>query len=270
MRLTVPLRLLIAGLMFALFLAACSNEPAPPLATSLPTAVATNTIAALPTDTPAPTITATSSPDVSATPTIPVITVEPVTNQLIPPPIDLQLPEGWQLGYQSIIIPEIDRARVYPVAFYTGPVTGGTGWLVIVWGFINVTEPVPGLGESSPINLWSDGLRLWRLLIIEPTCVIGTDVQRQFRVGGLTGVGTYVSAMECPDDLPDAAGWFVGLQERGMNFLFYMYTEPREALDGPAADELQNILDGINFRVEDYLTATPAPLRLTPEATDAP
>lgn len=231
---------------------------------------------AIPTHTPVPTSTSTPPPraaeaaldgtpettaegtfDPALIPTQIIVTVEPVTGQRIPPPLEIDLPEGWAFGYDGVMLQDLDGIRIYQVAVYQGPVTGGTGSIVVVWGFapIMVGNPLAGAGQ---VNLWSDGLRLWRLLITEIGCVVGTDLQRDYVVGGLPAVGTQVSVVDCPE-YPDAAGWFGGLNVDDLNFLFYAFTDTQSIL-GPAADELQAILDTVVFRVQEYRNATRTPL----------
>lgn len=246
-----------------LLLAACGGgePPPPPTATETATLVPSLTNTLPPTLTPVPpTPQATDTPEITEelTPTQVVITVIPEIGVGVAPPVDLTLPDGW--ASRDYLIPGTDVDGVfiiYNVSVYGGPVSGGQGTIILVWGFQNLTLGSPIDGRPvAPINLWSDGLRLWRLLVVTPTCNVGTDVQRDFSVGGLPATGTYVNAFDCPDDLDNWAGWFAGLQETGINFLFYAFTDP-ETFQGAAAGELQAILDSARFRVAEFLTATP-------------
>jgi len=88
------------------------------------------------------------------------------------------------------------------------------------------------------------------LAVIETGCNIGTDERREYSIGGLAAAGTQFAAVDCPA-LPDTRGWFAGLQQGGINYLFYAFTEPIDALDA-AAPELQAVLDTVRF-------LTPAP-----------
>ncbi|MDX1993913.1 MAG: hypothetical protein SF029_16115 [bacterium] len=256
------LTMLWITLSLTLVLAGCNTGTTASTATTAPTLSPVPTSSATPSRTPTAEatvdLTAEVTPegtfDLSALPTQIIVTVEPITGQRVPPPLDITLPEGWARGYETVLLQDLDGIRTYPVAVYTGPVTGGTGTIYLVWGFANLTAAGP-TASAGLINLWSDGLRLWRLLITETGCNVGTDLQREYTVGGRTAVGTQVSAVDCPE-LPNVAGWFAGLQVDGLNFVFYATSDP-QAMLGPAAAEMQGILDSVAFRVTDYLTATP-------------
>ncbi|MEO8395709.1 MAG: hypothetical protein ABI700_22130, partial [Chloroflexota bacterium] len=64
--------------------------------------------------------------------------------------------------------------------------------------------------------------------------------------GGLQAIGTQFAAVKCPQ-LPDTRGWFAGLRQFEINFVFYVYTDPIAAMDGSAPNELQAILDTVQF-----------------------
>jgi hypothetical protein len=113
-------------------------------------------------------------------------------------------------------------------------------------------------------DLWSDGLRILNLAVVEQGCTVGTDLKRSYRIGLLSGTGTQFSAVNCPE-LPDTRGWFAGVQEKGLNFVFYAYVEGAEVMSNQsldafraASDQMQAILDTIRFRVPD-ITPQPAP-----------
>ena len=94
--------------------------------------------------------------------------------------------------------------------------------------------------------MWTDGTRLLRLAIVETGCNVGTDLRRNYSVGGLQATGTQFAAVNCPQ-LPDTRGWFAGLRQFDVNFVFYVYTDPIGAMDGNAPNELQAILDTVQF-----------------------
>lgn len=251
---------LAAALGLVIGLAACGGAAATPTATpNVPTRTLVPTSTSTPASTANPTAEATAEGtfDPALIPTQIIVTVEPVTGQRLPPPLDIALPDGWAFGYDAVVLRDLDGLRIYPVAIYQGAVTGGIGNIVVVWGFAPIAagNPLTGVAE---VNLWGDGLRLWRLLITEIGCVVGTDLQRDYVIGGRPAVGTQVSVVQCPEE-PDAAGWFGGLNVDGINFLFYAFTDT-QAILGPAADELQAILDTVVFRVDEYRIATPTAL----------
>jgi len=95
---------------------------------------------------------------------------------------------------------------------------------------------------------------LLRLAIVEQGCNVGTDLKRNYSVGGLSGVGTQFAAVQCPQ-LPDTRGWFVGVDSNGLNFIFYVFSDPIQAMD-TGRNELQAILDNVHFR---KLEVTPSP-----------
>jgi len=186
-----------------------------------------------------------------------VITIEPLLDGAIQPPVALDLPAGWQTGYATLLLEDLDGPRGVPVAVYSGPVTGGTGTIVLLWGFPNIVSPDSD-GEPLQTDLYLDGLRLLRMAVVEADCNVGTDLRRDDIVGGLAAVGASFAAVDCPE-LPDTRGWFAGLRQNGLNFVFYNYTDPIEAMDGPAEAELRAILDSVAFLPVPQATATPGP-----------
>lgn len=228
------------------------------------------------------TASATPPPDFTLTPvpTLPITELPPTTGDKIPPPFDITLPEGWQFGYDAQILPDVEQGNliVIPVAAYSGPISGGTGTIVVYWGFPNLVTPTQedlaqaALGltpQATPVpDLWSDGVRLLRSGIVETDCNIGVDVRRSFRVGLLPAVGTQWSAVSCAESgLPDTRGWFAGVQEQGINFVFYVFGDPIAVMD-TSSGELQAILDTVRFRVV-ATTTTPAPAATATESLPA-
>lgn len=186
-----------------------------------------------------------------------IVTIEPLLDEAIQPPLELALPAGWGAGYATLLLQDFDQPRAVPVAVYGGPVTGGTGTIVLLWGFPNIVAPAAG-AEVLYADLYLDGLRLLRLAVLEAECNVGTDLQRAFSVGGLAATGATFAAVDCPE-LADTRGWFAGLRQYGLNYVFYAYTEPIGAMDGPAAGELQAILDSARFAPIPQPTAAPSP-----------
>ncbi len=239
-------------LLTILLIAACA-----PQAATTPTDAPTPT--AIPTDVPTlepssfPTLQPSITPMPAATDT--PFQINPLIGEIVPPPLEIDLPDDWEFGYDTVIINDIGDLRPIPFALYTGPVTDGRGFIVLLWGFPSVTSGIPiDEGYGVP-NITLDGTRLLRFIIVEAACTIGTDVERDynFEVGGLPASGTQFSAVNCPENLPDTRGWLAGLQVEEMNFLFYMYTDPIQAMDGSAPDELQAILDSVEFDVASFL-----------------
>lgn len=263
---------LIAAPLIVWALAACAQAAPTPTLTPVPSltpspdiqAAVEQTLTALaPTGTPEP-VTPTATP--APTETIEVITLAPLAGEHIPPPLDITLPEDWRVGYDVLVLNDMGALRGVPLAIYRGPVAGGTGTIVLLWGFPNLANPFPGPGTPAGPDLWADGVRLLRLAVLEQDCNIGTDRQRSYRVGTLSAMGAQFSAVECPE-LPNTRGWFAGLQESGLNFVFYAYAEGDAVVDplrveqfNAAAEQMQAVLDTVRFRVPEA----------TPEATAAP
>ncbi len=239
------------SLLITLFflIAACTPAAEPtatPPATETPTLVPTITSSPVPTVQEIPTDTPSPSLEPSITP-IP-ITIAPLLGEEIPPPMDIELPEDWMYAHNTLVISDIDALRSVPFALYTGPVTGGTGFIIMLWGFPNIASGNPLMPGGGEADLLVDGLRLLHFAIIEPGCNPGTDLRREYSIGGLPAVGTLFAAVDCAEE-PDTKGWFAGLQESNLNFVFYVYAYPIEAMDGPAPGEMQSILDTVRFRV---------------------
>jgi hypothetical protein len=255
---------LLVLLVVILLLAACSgtSPTATPTATDTPTAV--------PTATDTPTLAPSDTPEPSATPTetetpIP-IEVDQLAGEDVPPPLTIDLPAGWKQGTDSMTIADIDGAlRTIPVAVYTGSVTGGTGYIILFWGFPNLVSATADPTDIDTI-MWTEGLRLFRSSLVEAGCNPGTDLQASFPVGDHIGSGARFVIVGCPES-PDASGWFVGLREYGGNFVFFVYVEPDGDINAPetiaaintAETELQAVMDTIRFHQPVSPAATPQP-----------
>lgn len=232
-------------------------------------------------DTPQPNVT--FVPDFTLTPTEAplVITLPPTTGDKVVPPIDIQLPQGWKVGYDAQVLADVEpnKFRIVPVAVYSGPITGGTGTIALYWGFPNLVTPSTDamaqaamgmtLAATPEADLWSDGVRLLRSAVIESDCNVGVDVRRTYRVGLLSAEGTQWSAVTCKKSgLPDTRGWFAGVKEKGVNFVFYVFSDPINAMD-TSSGELQAILDTVRFHVENMTLTPPAAVLTTTPAASA-
>jgi len=244
---------------------ALTQRAVTPVPTSSPTAVPTLAPSIEP-----PTLTP-ISPPIATDSRIPV-TLNPAIVTDLEAPIRIEIPDGWKSASDALLIPGAEGMSAVPFSLYQGSVTGGTGTIVLLWAFESVVPVSPTGSLLSGVNLFSDGLRLLLFTIIEAECEFVYDEARTFTVGGLQGEGTYFVADDCPDDLPSIRGWFWAANIEGLNFAFYAYTEPKEALEGSALEELQAILDTVEFDLS--LLPTPAPtelpfsvITLTPEPT---
>ncbi len=182
-----------------------------------------------------------------------VITYAPLSGESVPPPIEITLPDGWAFAYDALVLQDIDALRPVPFALYQGPVTGGTGTIVLLWGFPNLVIANPFAGGGIQPDVWADGTRLLRLAIVEQGCNVGTDLRRIYRVGTVEAVGTQFAAVDCPE-LADTRGWFAGVRQFNANYIFYAFAEPIGAMNTAEA-ELQAILNTVVF----LPPPTPAP-----------
>jgi hypothetical protein len=210
------------------------------------------------------------------------IQLDPLLSIGIEPPMDITLPDEWLFGYDTLAYRDIDGSiQTALIAVYTGPVTEGTGWLILIWGHNSVVNPFEM--ESPERAAFLDGLRLLRLVIFDPTCDVEVEPQTEYSVGQEPAQGAEFTALNCPEEQPDTSGWFAALTQEGMNFAFYAYVDPMQDTDAPGMAEVQTILDSINFRLEEVtfsqeefeatraaiLTQTPS-AEATAEATEAP
>ncbi len=242
----MTLWLRVMGFLGAFALSACAAQ-APTPTTEPPTPVPTNTPFVRPTLPPTftPASPALAAPDV--TPTQTPVLVQPLTGVRIPPPFKITLPEGWGSASDTFIYEELGDVVTVPFVLYQGPVTGGRGTILVLWNFRRAAAaPNPLDTPTAERFNWSDGLRLLRYPVFEPTCNIGTEPQRTFSVGGRPAVGTNFAAVDCPE-LPDTRGWFAGLTVNDVPFVFYVYADPLEAMANSVPWELQAILDSVVF-----------------------
>jgi hypothetical protein len=193
----------------------------------------------------------------AATPT-PEVQLNATTGEAIDPPIDITLPDGWQVALSDTqLVNDVDNTvRTIPFTLYKGPVEGGVGSIALLWGFPNITSGnlfAAEMGAATPVpNLRIDGSRLLRLAVVEQGCNVGTDLEREYPLGDVTGMGTEWSAVDCPE-LPDTRGWFVGTQQYGINFIFYVFIEPIDPsgitdAERTARQQIQAILDTVTFQ----------------------
>jgi hypothetical protein len=196
------------------------------------------------------------------------LAVQAAEGQELDPPFVIKLPDDWQAFNRTIAIQDIMTIDVIPYTLYTGPVSGGQGFIIALWGFQTVGTQNPATQEVI-LDPYLDALRLLRLAVIGSDCVPGTDVEREFTIGDLTVTGANFSAYRC-EETTDTRGWFFGLTQDGLSFAFYMYAEPIEAMDGDAPFELQAILDTVEFRVDQFIESIEPVPTLTPLPSATP
>jgi len=263
----------VSLLFVVLLISACSatNEALPTLAPTLPLPTATPTLVPSNTATLTPqataTLTATSNRPTPIPSETPVL-VDPLLSVSIAPPISIDLPEGWQFGYDTFLFQDIDgNPDTVPFALYQGPVTGGTGTIILAWGFDSVTTGNQFSEEFGQRNIWLDGLRILRTVILDGRCNIGNAPQRDYTVGNRPATGNTINVTDCPDEQPNTRGWFAALIEGGVNFAFYVLIDPLPPAGHPAEDELQAVLDSVEFNV-DEMTVSQEELFATQQALE--
>lgn len=201
------------------------------------------------------------------------VVIEPLLDIPIPPPLEMTLPQDWRFGYDSYVYEDINGSvEIVQIAVYSGEVSGGTGWIVLVWGHDSVVNPFEA--DTPERSIWLDGLRLLHVLLFDSRCEILTDPQREYEVGGLPATGSTFRTLGCPESQPDTRGWFAALRVETLNFAFYAYVDPPQEPGSPAEEELQAILDSVVFYVAEALEASDslratqqALMTATPEAT---
>ncbi len=227
----------------------CGGSGSDPTPTNTPTLLPSLTPTISPSATPFPTLTPSIQAEVRVEPTDLIeIVVEGSDGAEVPPPISIDLPEGWDRidGTQPVM--DIQGLTAYPFTIYFGPVTGGRGVIVVIWGFSSITSGNLNTENFGQFNLGLDASRLLRLALAID-CNIGNnpDNDTVFRVGDHEAYGSNWAAVDCPEGQEDTKGWYAGMRQKGINFAFYTFGEPIETMDGPARTELQAILDTVEF-----------------------
>ncbi len=91
--------------------------------------------------------------------------------------------------------------------------------------------------------------------VMDITCNVGHYDEQHFSIGGKQAVGAYYNTSQCPDT-PDTAGWFAGINQFGMNYVFYVYIDPIDSYNEGRPD-IQKILDSVQFMPLPTNTPTP-------------
>ena len=200
--------------------------------------------------TPAPLPTETATP----------VPISALLGLSVEPPMDITLPDGWQrVLLDTYIYHDImadnngGQLATVPIAVYRGPVTGGTGWIVVLWAYDSIVPIDTSSEDFTDRALWLDALRLLQFVIFDIRCNIGTAPQRDYTIGEYPAIGTTFSAVDCPLGAPDTRGWFATLEVDGLNFVFYNYIDPLPPKGSQAEYDIQAILDTVQFHVDDML-----------------
>lgn len=249
------------GTITALFETAVIVAQFTPVPTSTPTPVP-------PTATPFPPGFTPTLPTQDMTLTSSSVTLEAMIQSDLNAPITISLPQGWVTNNFNLPLLLGDMLSTVPFTYYAGPMADGQATIAVLWGFDNIT-PVDLSSEEDleVINLWSDGVRLLVTGLLEPGCNPGLDVERDFMVGDREAVGSFFSAVECPES-PDISGWFAVLEIEGLNFAFFVYFEPRDRFTGDILQQLQAIIDTVRFDLSLLPAVVPTfPVVLSPTPT---
>lgn len=268
-RRTVPALLAACALIGAFISAPHLSAAQNPTRTPLPSLTPSDTPSlGLPTGAAVTVAPPVSTPGPAASPTSPLLAVTATATPPIspvprtapgnPPPIQFDLPAGWQFAYRVVPVRVALESYAMNVAVYRGPLPNSIGTVIVLWGFPSLAPPptfppAPGTPTAMPRPggdfvsrmLWADGLRLLQGTVLDITCNVGTAGEQAFTVGGVPAVGTYFNVTGCQGE-PDTAGWFAGVNQYGRNFLFYAYIEPIEAYNS-ARPDLQRLLDTVRF-----------------------
>ena len=141
----------------ALLVSACGGGAPEPTAETLPTFTPEPTLVPTLQPSPLPTLQPSITPEPETTPTNTAVPAEAMLEEEVPPPLTMDLPDGWQLGSGVRLFNDIGDLRVVPFGFYTGPVTGGQGFIVVLWDFPNAVSGNPFLAEGTEPDLYVDG-----------------------------------------------------------------------------------------------------------------
>jgi hypothetical protein len=209
---------------------------------------------------------ATATPNPSSSPTrIPLtatpVIVEPLMGLSIEPPMEMSIPDDWERVlldtyiYYDIMTDSDGQLETVPIAVYKGPVTGGEGWIVVLWGFDSIVTIDTTVEQYADRAAWLDGLRMLQFVVFDVRCNIGTAPLGEYVVGEYSALGTTFTAADCPFGIPDTRGWFVSLDVQGLSFAFYVYMDPILSANSQAEADLQSILDTVEFNVEDILVS---------------
>ncbi|MGB7341582.1 MAG: hypothetical protein WBC91_21985 [Phototrophicaceae bacterium] len=231
----------------------------------------------------------TATPDPAIpTPTQAPLELDPLLGISITPPLDITLPEGWQLAlrdtytYRDLVLDADGGLETLPIDVYVGPVTNGTGWIVMLWGYDTILPIMENITEAEYHErvAWLSGLRMLQSVVFDYRCTFGTAPQRDYTIGDLPAIGTTFSAIDCPFEQPDTRGWFAGMNIDNLNFSFFVYADPIQPAGSIVEFELQAIIDTIVFNVDDItvtadefnavrdaIALTPRPNVLIPTAT---
>lgn len=194
------------------------------------------------------------------------------------PPFTIELPDGWELVlrdtfmYKDLIEDSDGALETLPIDVYRGPIDNGDGWIVMLWGYDSIVpfDDTLTREDYQTRAAWLNGLRMLQFVVFDEACNIGTSPRRTYSVGGLDAIGTTFNVIDCPYEMPDTRGWFAALNVGGLNFSFFVYADPIQAVNSDFESDLQQILDHIEFDVEsitvtqEEFNATQQALILTP------
>ncbi len=196
-----------------------------------------------PTITPFQAATSTSTP-IALTPTASptILPIQPAIRLAEPPLLTVDLPESWDEGHFLIPISSPYSSDDIVLSKYEGPLP--EGMIGNIWLLSQFPNVVPVGGD---LDLWPDAILYLRALLFEG-CNIGLNLEgrRTYVIDGQEALGTTFSAVDCGEDVPDVAGWFMALQYRGENYIFYVAIEPATRYTA-GAPYMQSVVGSVRF-----------------------
>lgn len=194
--------------------------------------------------TPSPTLTPPPTSNIPTnTPTLRPTATLAAVQPINPPPLTIDIPDGWEQGHFRVPVRNQFVESTVNLSIYEGALPNGmTGRIWLLWHFPSYLPLNP-----ENLDLWPDSTMYLRSFLFQG-CNIGLNVEgrKAYRVGGQDAFGSTFQAVDCQNDTPDTAGWFMALQYGDENFSFYMGVEPaRRVTEG--IPYLQGIVNTIQF-----------------------
>lgn len=194
--------------------------------------------------TPTPTQTAAPTSNIPTNtptlrPTATLASVEPID----PPPLTIDIPDDWQQGHFRVPVRNQFVESTVNLSIYEGALPNGMiGRIWVLWHFPSYLPLNP-----DNLDLWPDSTMYLRSFLFQG-CNIGLNVEgrKPYQVGGQEAFGSTFQAVDCENDTPDTAGWFMALQHLDENFSFYMGIEPALRVT-EGIPYLQGIVNTIQF-----------------------
>lgn len=163
--------------------------------------------------------------------------------EIDPPPVTIELPDSWQVGHFQVPVRNQFVESTVNLSIYEGALPNGmTGTIWLLWHFPSYLPLNP-----DNLDLWPDSTMYLRSFLFQG-CNIGLNVEgrKAYTVGGQEAFGSTFQAVECGNDTPDTAGWFMALQHGDENFAFYIGIEPATRVT-EGIPYMQGVVNTIQF-----------------------